>query len=113
MRANEFYELVFFSIFYSPYFSKKGEKSAKKVKKGEKIFSNGYKSQTKRAKPKNFSAIVSIYQQLSFPTKNSFLHLKLNFLQILQKILLKSFLKRKRVGKGAPGKKYPIFIFRS
>lgn len=38
MRATEFYELVFFSIFYSPYFSKKGGKSAKKLKKGKKKY---------------------------------------------------------------------------
>ena len=56
----------------------------------------------KRAKPKHFSASVSIYQQLSFPTKNSFLESKQDvFTQFTKKKLLKAFLKRKRVGKGA------------
>ena len=49
------------SYFFSPTFRKKEEKS-QKLKKRENLFLNGYKSQTKKAKPKNFSAIVSIYQ---------------------------------------------------
>ena len=59
-----------------------------------------------------FSQIVTIYQQLSFKTKNSFLNSKLNFLRILQKILLTSFLKRKRIGKGAKQNFYFSFSTR-